>query len=71
MINVIKSYQVAVNIDDATDGYEERLSKINTAGCSYCIMNNVILFGFIPHEQQAISIHEAITGKDGDIKCQK
>lgn len=64
MINKITHYQVAVKTSDALPDYEDNLAKINIAGCNACIINDVILFGFIPHEQQAKDIYKAITGDE-------
>ena len=64
MINKITHYQIAVKKTDALPNYENNLAKINLSGCNACVTNDVILFGFIPHEHQAKEIYKAITGKD-------
>lgn len=64
MINKITHYQVAVNRQDVLPDYESNLAKINLDGCHSCIINDVFLFGFIPHEQQAKEIYKAITGAE-------
>lgn len=64
MINKITHYQVVIPKSDALPGYEDSLAKMNLAGCNACVINGVILFGFIPSEQQARDIYKALTGSE-------